>query len=64
MVLDAGEVVETGAHAELVRLGGVYTRLLGEHGSSPDHDHTTMPRTSHETTSGTLAAIRSCFRVK
>ena len=31
VVLDAGEVVETGTPAELVRLGGAYTRLLGEH---------------------------------
>ena len=29
VVLDAGEVVETGAHAELVRRGGAYARLLG-----------------------------------
>ena len=31
VVLDAGEVVETGTHAELVRLGSAYARLLGEH---------------------------------
>lgn len=30
VVLDAGEVAETGAHAELVRLGGAYARLLGD----------------------------------
>ena len=30
VVLDAGEVAETGTHAELVRLGGAYTRLLGD----------------------------------
>ena len=30
MVLDAGEVAETGTHAELVRLGGAYARLLGD----------------------------------
>ena len=30
VVLDAGEVAETGAHAELVRRGGAYARLLGD----------------------------------
>ena len=30
VVLDAGEVAETGTHAELVRLGGAYARLLGD----------------------------------
>ena len=30
VVLDAGEVVETGAHDELVRRGGAYARLLGD----------------------------------
>ena len=29
VVLDAGEVAETGTHAELVRLGGACARLLG-----------------------------------
>ena len=30
VVLDVGEVVETGAHDELVRRGGVYARFLGD----------------------------------
>lgn len=30
VVLDAGEVAETGTHAELVRRGGAYARLLGD----------------------------------
>ena len=30
VVLDAGEVAETGAHAELARRGGAYARLLGD----------------------------------
>ena len=30
VVLDAGRVVETGSHAELVALGGEYARLVGE----------------------------------
>ena len=35
VVLDAGEVVETGAHAELVRRGGAYARLLGDRADAP-----------------------------
>ena len=35
VVLDAGEVVETGAHAELVRRGGAYARLLGDRSDAP-----------------------------
>lgn len=35
VVLDAGEVVETGAHDELVRRGGAYARLLGDRSDAP-----------------------------
>ena len=34
VVLDAGEVVETGTHAELVRRGDAYARLLGDRGEA------------------------------
>ena len=30
LVLDAGQIVESGSHGELIGLGGVYSRLVGE----------------------------------
>ena len=61
-VLDAGKVAETGTHAKLARPGVSTSATSANIKSSPDRGHTTIPRTSHETASGTLT--RSCLPMK
>lgn len=43
LVLDQGRLVESGTHAELLKRGGLYARLVGAHVSSPGQPQAITP---------------------